>query len=65
MSKYHTALRCKKCKTIIMSLRRHDFVACECWNPKEGKGIAIDGGFSYIKFSGNLSDAEEILVKVL
>lgn len=61
---YRHALKCKACGTIIMSLHRHDFVVCECWNPEENKGIFIDGGNAYIRAGGQLGDMEDVKIKV-
>lgn len=43
---------CIKCNGIIQSMHRHDFVWCSC------KSVAIDGGSSYTKISGNREDWE-------
>ena len=40
------AARCRKCGTIVMSLRRHDFAPCEC------KAIFVDGGYDYLRYGG-------------
>jgi hypothetical protein len=39
-------IRCLKCGDIIYSRARHDFHYCSCG------AIAIDGGFDYLKISG-------------
>lgn len=41
---------CAKCKSVIESKHRHDFVWCSC------KSIAIDGGNAYTKLVGNPED---------
>jgi len=61
---YLTALKCKRCGTIIMSLHRHDFVTCKCWHVENNTGIFIDGGLYYTRAGGNISDMEEVKVKV-
>ena len=53
------AIRCKKCGDIIYSRSRHDFHWCSC------ESCAIDGGFDYIKITGNPSDWENIKVNIL
>ena len=45
-----TALKCKHCDTTIFSRMRRDMRYCEC------RKIAIDGGFDYIKITGNEED---------
>lgn len=47
-------IRCKHCGDIIESKSTHDFKLCSC-----GK-VAIDGGRSYLKRSGNPNDLEEL-----
>ena len=44
---------CKKCNDIIWSAYTHDFKSCSCG------AIAVDGGMSYIKRSGNPEDIED------
>jgi hypothetical protein len=46
--------RCKKCKTVIQSKFRHDFVECKCG------AIFVDGGEDYYRRGGNPEDFEEI-----
>ena len=41
------AIQCGKCGDTIFSRARHDFRSCSCG------GCHIDGGFDYIKCSGN------------
>jgi len=54
-------IKCKKCKDIIESKHRHDFVYCKCGS------IAVDGGLDYLRRVGNPNDilemSEEIIVK--
>lgn len=45
----HVGLLCKKCGTFIFSRAGHDFRWCSC------KAVAIDGGFGYVKVSGDLN----------
>lgn len=40
--------QCKRCKDIIESKHRHDFVTCKCGS------ISIDGGLDYQKWTGDL-----------
>jgi hypothetical protein len=40
-------LKCLKCQDVIFSRTRHDYRSCTCCL------IAIDGGFDYLKISGN------------
>ena len=42
--------QCAKCKAIIFSRHRHDFVTCECG------AIAVDGGMAYLKRVGKPED---------
>jgi hypothetical protein len=37
--------QCAKCKDIIESVHRHDFVTCKCGS------ISVDGGLEYLKRS--------------
>ena len=46
--------KCKKCKQIIESKTRHDFVSCKCG------AISVDGGHDYIRRVGWPQDFEEI-----
>lgn len=48
------AVQCLKCNEIIVSTHRHDFKWCKC------KGIAVDGGTSYLKRCGNLNGYKEL-----
>ena len=41
------AIQCNQCKDIIFSRTRHDFRWCSC------QSTAIDGGFDYVKITGN------------
>ncbi len=43
-------IRCLRCKTVIQSKYRHDFVSCDCPSWEKGK-IAVDGGGDYLKIS--------------
>lgn len=42
--------QCRKCKTIIQSTYRHDFVSCKCG------AIFIDGGADYTRGGGERED---------
>jgi hypothetical protein len=53
------AIKCKNCNTIIYSRATHDFHWCPC-----GK-CAIDGGFEYIKITGDRKDWELAEYEVL
>ena len=44
---YRNAVQCAKCKDIIHSKHRHDFVYCSC------KSIYIDGGMDYLRAGGD------------
>jgi len=46
--------RCKKCKDIIESKYRHDFVSCKCG------AIFVDGGNDYWRSGGELELFERI-----
>lgn len=50
----HNKIKCKHCGDIIESISTHDFKFCSC-----GK-VAIDGGKSYLKRTGNPNDWEEL-----
>ena len=47
-------IKCRKCKSVIESKSRHDFVWCKC------KAIFIDGGNDYTRIGGNFEDIEEV-----
>lgn len=47
-------IRCKKCGDIIESKTRHDFRTCNCG------AVAVDGGYDYLKRTGNYEDWEEL-----
>jgi len=42
--------RCRKCKDVIESKFRHDFVTCKCG------AISVDGGHDYQRLLGNIND---------
>lgn len=48
--------RCLNCGDVIESKSRHDFVVCSCWDNREGKGIAVDGGNDYHRRVGKTFD---------
>lgn len=52
------AIKCLKCGQIIFSRSRHDFHWCKC------RSIAIDGGFDYLKVTGNLENFIEKRIKI-
>ena len=63
--RFHTAYKCKACKTIIMSTSVHAFVTCLCFKNEEGnEGIFIDGGHDYIRGGGCLSNVETLAIKL-
>lgn len=47
-------VQCPKCKDVIASEHRHDFVWCRCGN------VAIDGGKDYIKRSAYSTEWKEL-----
>jgi hypothetical protein len=47
------AAQCAKCGDLIVSKHRHDFVWCKC------KSIAVDGGLTYLKRTGELQNIIE------
>lgn len=47
-------IKCKECGDIIESKNRHDFVTCKCGY------VAVDGGNSYLRRTGNREDWEEL-----
>ena len=47
--------KCKKCKDIIESTYRHDFVTCKCG------AISVDGGKDYLRRAfRDIDDIEEL-----
>ena len=48
------AIRCNKCKNIVVSNHTHDFRTCECGT------VSVDGGLDYRKRCGNKSDYTDI-----
>lgn len=44
-------IRCGKCKTIVVSRHRHDFVSCGC-----PVGTFVDGGDDYLRCGGNYAE---------
>lgn len=46
-------VKCNRCKEVITSTYRHDFVWCKC------KAVAVDGGSCYVKRVGGLDGYEE------
>ena len=49
----HNRARCKLCGEILESKYTHDFEACKCFQKTDGqKGIAVDGGQSYLRRAG-------------
>lgn len=57
-------IKCLNCGDIIQSKHRHDFQACSCFkNEVDNKGIAIDGGGTYIRLLGNIFDGYEFVDK--
>jgi len=51
-------IKCTKCNATIFSRARHDFHWCPC------KAVAIDGGFDYMKITGNSEDFEIVAIDV-
>ena len=47
-------IRCRKCNDMIESTTVHDFQFCRCG------AVAVDGGYAYLKRSGNPEDFEEL-----
>ncbi len=50
------AIRCKHCGQVIESISTHDFKWCAC------KKVFVDGGFEYMRRSGEPKDYEELSV---
>ena len=50
IGKLKNKAKCKKCKTVIESKHRHDFVHCKCG------AIFVDGGNDYWRSGGDVSD---------
>jgi len=48
------AAQCRKCGDLIVSRNRHDFVRCGCG------AIAVDGGLSYLKRTGDIENFIEL-----
>jgi len=47
-------IRCKKCRTVVYSLYRHDYRECACG------AVALDGGFDYSRIIGNPNCVEKV-----
>ena len=43
-------IQCRKCRSVIRSMHRHDLVWCSC------KSVAIDGGNDYTRILGESAD---------
>lgn len=57
------AARCKQCGEVVESISRHDFSPCKCFIESNGaKGIAVDGGDSYLRRVGNFEDCEDLSI---
>ena len=52
------AIQCLKCKDIIYSRARHDCRSCSCGT------VVIDGGFDYMKVSGEKKSFEQKVLNV-
>ena len=50
------AARCRRCRTVIESRHRHDFVSCPCG------AIFVDGGTDYLRAGGDPADFETLAV---
>ena len=50
------AARCRRCRTVIESRHRHDFVVCSC------QAIFVDGGRDYLRSGGNPDDFELLAI---
>lgn len=53
------AIKCLKCGDIIYSRSHHDFHWCSC------KSCAIDGGFNYLKITGDYENWKSVQINVL
>lgn len=58
MKKYKNKAMCNKCKDVIESKYRHDFVSCSCG------AIYIDGGNDYCRRGGNKEDFIDIFEEI-
>lgn len=57
---HHNALQCLECNVIVMSLRTHDMVFCDC------KAVAVDGGFDYFKATATFPDKiKSVKIKIV
>jgi len=45
-----TGILCRRCKTIIWSLHRHDYHSCQCQS-EDNSSVSIDGGMDYTRSS--------------
>lgn len=53
--------RCRICGEVIESRYTHEFVGCKCFRESNGtKGIAVDGGCSYLRRIGNPNDIVDL-----
>lgn len=44
--RFINGIKCSQCKSVLVSLTRHDFQMCKC------EGLFIDGGFDYCRLGG-------------
>ena len=57
-----SAIHCKNCRTTIYSRCRYDVRSCRCFrNHNDNLGIAIDGGFEYVKVTASPTSDYEFL----
>ena len=53
---YKNRIRCLKCKDIIESKHRHDYVSCKCG------ACSVDGGHDYLKRVGDFLDIQDLSI---
>lgn len=59
-----SAITCRNCGDTVFSRAIHDFRTCSCFkNEFNNKGVAIDGGFDYIRLCGDI-DAKLISIDI-
>jgi len=52
------AARCLKCRDVVISTHRHDFVSCTCG------AMFVDGGNDYLRRGGDIGSIEELSEEV-
>jgi hypothetical protein len=69
MSKKETSflvrgIQCPDCKEIVISLHRHDFRTCGCYDKKGNSGVFIDGGRDYTRVVFTKQSPESFKIRI-